>query len=112
MKVETSSGEIKSIQLGVNIQKSAYLIVSLLFLRAQRGHDFRFHSMHHLPRSPAASHSRGPSVTPGMGAKVADTKVATLRSVSELLSSRVGGGAGVGEVSGDGSSCRGVVASG
>lgn len=54
-----------------------------------------------LPRSPAASHRRGPSVTPGMGAKVADTKVAMLRSV--LLSSTVGAGAGVGEVSRDNS---------
>lgn len=70
--------------------------------------------MYNLPRSPAASHSRGPSVTPGMGAKVADTKVAMLRSASELvlLSSRAGAGAGVGGVSGDGSSGRGVVISG
>lgn len=61
-------------------------------------------------RSPAASHRRGPSVTPGIGAKVADTKVAMLSSV--LLSSTAGAGAGVGEVSGDNSSGRAVVISG
>lgn len=65
-------------------------------------------------RSPAASHSRGPSVTPGMGAKVADTKVAMPRSVSEFvsLSSPAGVGAGLGEVRGGGSSGRPVVVSG
>ncbi len=70
--------------------------------------------MYNLPRSPAASHSRGPSVTPGMGAKVADIKVAMLRFVSEsvLLSSTVGASAGVGEVSGVNSSGKAVVVSG
>lgn len=45
---------------------------------------------------------------------MADTKVAMLRSVSEfvLLSSTVGAGAGVGEVSGGDSSGRAVVVSG
>lgn len=58
-----------------------------------------------LPRSCAASHSCSPSVTPGMGAKVADTRVAILRSVSTfdfvLLFSTAGAGAGVGDVSVD-----------
>lgn len=57
-----------------------------------------------LPRSPTASHRFGSSVTPGMGAKVADTKVArpgaTAKSV--LLGSTAGTGAGVGEGGGDG----------
>lgn len=64
----------------------------------------------YLPRSPAASHRRGPSVTPGMGAKVADTKVAMLRSVSEFVS--LSSGAGVVEVSRDSSSGRAMVISG
>lgn len=64
-----------------------------------------------LPRSPAASHKRGPSVTPGMGAKVADTKVAMLSSVS-LWSSTLGAGTGVGEVSREDASGGGVVMSG
>lgn len=77
--------------------------------------QIRQNRLYDLPRSPDASHSRGPSVTPGMGAKVADTKVATLRSASELvllLFSTVGAGAGVGEVSGGGSSGRAAVISG
>lgn len=72
--------------------------------------------MYDLPRSPAASHSFGPSVTPGMGAKVADTKVAMLMSVSMskfvLLSSTEGAGAGVGEETGDNGPGRVVVISG
>lgn len=67
-------------------------------------------------RSSAASHSCGPSVTPGMGAKVADTRVAMLRSVSAFesvsLFSRAGAAAGVGEVSVDDSWVRDVVISG
>lgn len=69
--------------------------------------------MNDLPRSPAASHRRAPSVTPGMGAKVADTKVAMLRSVCEFVSFvRAGAGAGVGEERGDGSSGGAAVTSG
>lgn len=63
--------------------------------------------MDDLPSSPAASHSLGPSVTPGMGAKVTATRVAMLISVSEsesvVLCCGAGAGAGVGEVRGDGS---------
>lgn len=48
-----------------------------------------------------------------MGAKVADTRVAMLRSTSTpeivLLSSKAGAGAGVGGVSGDNSLGRAVV---
>jgi len=40
----------------------------------------------YLPRSPAASQSLGPSVTHGMGAKVADSRVAILNSVSSSVS--------------------------
>lgn len=61
-----------------------------------------------LPRSPAASHSLGPSVTPGMGAKVAEIRVAMLMSVSELLFAESGTGASVGEMRGDTSSGRTV----
>lgn len=72
--------------------------------------------MRDLPRSSAASHSLGPSVTPGMGAKVADTRVAMLRSASTLrfvlsFSSRVGA-KGEGELSEDNRSGRAVVTSG
>lgn len=110
MKVETSSGEIKNIQLGINTRVCTLHIKP----RVQKGCDFRQNTAFNPPRSPAASHSRGPSVTPGMGAKVADTKVAMLRSVSEFvsLSSTAGAGAGVREASGDGSSGRAVVTSG
>lgn len=64
-----------------------------------------------LPRSPAASHSRGPSVTPGMGAKVADTRIRSVSTPeSELLCSPAG--AAVGEVGGGISSDRAAVISG
>lgn len=56
------------------------------------------------PRRPTASHRLGSSVTPGMGAKVADTKVARPGATSRfvLLGSVAGTGAGVGEAGGDG----------
>lgn len=62
------------------------------------------------PKSPAASHGRCPSVTPGMGIKVAATKVAMLGSVSMLVSLR--SAVGVGEVTGGGRSVRPTLISG
>lgn len=58
-----------------------------------------------LPRMPTASHRFGSSVTPGMGAKVADTKEATPGADSECVSlcSVAGSGAGAGRVGEDGS---------
>lgn len=55
-----------------------------------------------LPRTPTASHRFGSSVTPGMGAKVADTKVARPGAKFVLLGSMAETGAKVGEAGGDG----------
>lgn len=52
--------------------------------------------MEYQPNSPAASHSLGPSVMPGMGENVAETKVA-IWSTSETGSVLLPCGAGVGE---------------
>lgn len=97
--METSSGEIKNMQSGV-LQICTFNI-QLVTPQGPEVND--------LPRSPAASHRRAPSVTPGMGAKVADTKVAMPRSVSEFVSSSR---AGVGGERGDGSSGGAAVTSG
>lgn len=62
------------------------------------------------PKSPAASHGRCPSVTPGMGIKVAATNMAMLGSVSKFVS--LLSAAGVGDVTRGGRSVRPMLISG
>lgn len=120
MNVETSGGEIRknklgikealiyqvlpvhvSLKLHINYIHIAFigaaLIESLNTLNAKPG-------VGNLPRMPTASHRFGSSVTPGMGAKVTDTKEATPGADSECVSlcSVAGSGAGVGRVAGSG----------